>query len=102
MHDYGFMPPMSSLSDRNMRLGDVLLQLGGKTLLITAVARIVYLTHNVLMQLTVALGLHFRWGSQLNSSKMFWIDISRWMISKQMLMNKRSTCLGVLPIRLSL
>src|SRR3954469_6790577 len=32
------------------------------------------------MQLSVALGLHFGWGSQLNTSEMFWIDISRWMI----------------------
>src|SRR3954471_6481953 len=36
-----------------------------------------------LMQLSVALGLHFRWGSQLNTSEMFWIDISRWMISSR-------------------
>src|SRR4051812_7404017 len=35
------------------------------------------------MQLSVALGLHFGWGSQLNTSKMFWIDISRWMISSR-------------------
>src|ERR1041384_7186719 len=33
-----------------------------------------------LMQLSVALGLHFGWVSQLNTSEMFWIDISRWMI----------------------
>src|SRR3954470_20000790 len=37
----------------------------------------------LLMQLSVALGLHFGWGSQLNTSKMFWIDISRWMISSR-------------------
>src|SRR3954468_22817731 len=36
-----------------------------------------------LMQLSVALGLHFGWGSQLNTSEMFWIDISRWMISNR-------------------
>src|SRR4051812_1700635 len=35
------------------------------------------------MQLSVALGLHFEWGSQLYTSKMFWIDISRWMISSR-------------------
>ena len=29
MLDCGFSPPMSSLSDRNMRLGDVLLPPGG-------------------------------------------------------------------------
>ena len=50
--------------------------------LVTVVARIVYLTHNLLMQLSVALGLHFGWDSQLNTSEMFWIDISRWMISE--------------------
>src|SRR3954463_16629206 len=35
------------------------------------------------MQLSIALGLHFGWGSQLNTSEMFWIDISRWMISSR-------------------
>src|SRR3954470_7384463 len=35
------------------------------------------------MQLYVALGLHFGWGSQLNTSEMFWIDISRWIISSR-------------------
>src|ERR1041385_8441734 len=36
-----------------------------------------------LMQLSIAVGLHFGWGSQLNSSEMFGIDISRWMISSR-------------------
>src|ERR1041385_1738066 len=36
-----------------------------------------------LMQLSVALGLHFGWGAQSNTSEMFWIDISRWMISSR-------------------
>src|SRR4051812_23204434 len=35
------------------------------------------------MQFSVALGLHFGWGSQLNTSEMVWIDISRWMISSR-------------------
>src|ERR1041385_5413081 len=35
------------------------------------------------MQLSVALGLHFGCGSQLNTSEMFWIDILRWMISSR-------------------
>ena len=52
------------------------------TVLVTAVARIVYLTHKVLMQLYIALGLHIGWDSQLNTNEMFWIDISRWMISE--------------------
>ena len=42
MHDCGFMPPMSSLSDRNMRLGDVLFPPGGKTMLVPTGAKIVY------------------------------------------------------------
>lgn len=79
----GSCPSMSSMSDRNMRLGDVLVVTREKTtVLVTTVARIVYLTHSSLMQLSVALSLHFGWGSQLNTSEMFWIDISRWMISK--------------------
>ena len=74
---------MSSLSDRNRRLGDVLVATMEKTtVLVTMVAMIVYPTHSSLMQLSVALSLHFGWGSQLNTSEMFWIDISRWMISK--------------------
>ena len=43
-------------------------------MLVTAVARIVYLTHSVLMQLVVALSLHFGWGSQLNTS-----DLDRYL-----------------------
>src|SRR4051812_13923215 len=35
------------------------------------------------MQLSVALSLHFGRDSQLNTSEMFWIDISRWMISSR-------------------
>src|SRR3954464_5269142 len=35
------------------------------------------------MQLSIAFSLHFGWGSQLNTSEMFWIDISRWMISSR-------------------
>ena len=79
----GSVPLMSSLSDRNMRFGDVFVATREKTtVLVTTVARIVYLMQSSLMQLFVALSLHFGWGSQLNTSEMFWIDISRWMISK--------------------
>ena len=68
----GSCPSMSSLSDRNMRLGDVLVATREKKMvLVTTVARIVYLTHSSLMQLFVALSLHFGWGSQLNASEMF-------------------------------
>src|SRR4051812_45023535 len=35
------------------------------------------------MQLSIALVLHFGWVSQLNTSEMFYIDISRWMISSR-------------------
>ena len=35
----------------------------------------------LLMQLSVASSLHFGSDSQLNTSEMFWIDISRFMIT---------------------
>src|SRR3954462_8538825 len=72
---------MSSLSDRNMRLGDVLLPPGIKQrCLYLRVQGLFTLRKVLLMQLFVALSLHFGWDSQLNISEMFWIDISRWMI----------------------
>src|ERR1043165_6536049 len=81
MLDCGFNPPMSSLSYRNMRLGDVLLPPGGKQwYLYLRVQGFFTLRKVLLMQLYVALSLHFGWDSQLNTSEMFWIDISRWMI----------------------
>src|SRR3954471_25076713 len=84
MLDCGFSPLMSSLSDRNMRLGDVLLPQGGKLwCLYLRVQGLFTLRKVLLMQLYVALGLHFGWDSQLNTSEMFWIDISRWMISSR-------------------
>ena len=61
----GSGPSMSSLSDRNMRLGDVLVATREKTtVLVTTVTRIVYLKHSSLMQLSVALSLHFGCGSR--------------------------------------
>ena len=79
----GSGPSMSRLSDRNMRVEDVLVATREKaTVLVTTVAMIVYLTQSSLMQFSVALSLHFGWGSQLNTGEMFWINISRWMISK--------------------
>src|SRR3954465_5662690 len=84
MLDCGFSPPMSSLSDRNMRLGDVLLPPGGKQwCLYSWVQGLFTLRKVLLMQLSVAFYLHFGWDSQLNTSEMFWIDISRWMISSR-------------------
>src|SRR3954464_12174818 len=84
MLDCGFIPPMSGLSDRNMRLGDVLLPPGGKQrCLYLRVQGLFTLRKVLLMQLSATLGLHFGWGSQLNTNEMFWIDISRWMISSR-------------------
>src|ERR1041384_5350569 len=81
MLDCGFSPLMSSLSDRNMRLGDVLLPPGIKQLCLYLRVQGLFTLHIVLlMQSSVALSLHFGWDSQLNTSEMFWIDISRWMI----------------------
>src|SRR3954469_17752707 len=81
MLDCGFSPLMSSLSGRNMRLGDVLLPPGRKQrCLYPRVQGLFTLCKVILMQSYVALSLHFGWDSQLNTSEMFWIDISRWMI----------------------
>src|SRR4051812_25036067 len=72
---------MSSLSDKNMRLGDMLLPPGIKQrCLYLRVQGLFTLRKVILMHLYVALSLHFKWDSQLNTSEMFWIDISRWMI----------------------
>src|SRR4051812_31806834 len=80
----GSCPLMTRLSDRNMSLGDVLLPQGENN---DACNRgwkdcLLYAKF-FLMQFSVALGLHFGWGSQLNTSKVFWIGISRWMISSR-------------------
>ena len=75
---------MTSLSDRNMSLGDVLLPQGGKQrCLYLRVQGLFTLRKVLLMKLSVALSLHYGWDSQLNTSEMFWIDISRWMISSR-------------------
>src|SRR3954464_2625888 len=77
----GFIPLMSSLSDRNMRLGDVLLPPGIKQqCLYLRLQGLFTLRKVLLMQLSVALSLHLWWDSHLNTSEMFWIDVSRWMI----------------------
>src|SRR4051812_10062515 len=81
MLDCGFNPLMSCLSDRNMRPGYVLLPPGGKQrCLLLRVQGLFTLRKVLLMQLSVAFDLHFGWDSQLNTSEMFSIDISRWMI----------------------
>src|SRR3954463_6462465 len=77
-------PLMTRLSDRNMSLGDVLLpQRGNNDACNRGCKDCLLYAKCFLMQLSVALGLHFGWGSQLNTSEMFWIDISRWMISSR-------------------
>src|SRR4051812_8280973 len=81
MLDCGFSPLMSSLSDRNMILGDVLLPPRIKQrCLYLRVQGLFTLRKVLLMQLFVALSLHFGWDLQLNTSEVFWIGISRWMI----------------------
>src|SRR4051794_33836361 len=68
MLDCGFSPLMTSLSDRNMSLGVVLLPPGRKQqCLYLRVQGLFNLCKVLLMQLSVALGLHFGWGSQLNT-----------------------------------
>src|ERR1041385_1894673 len=75
---------MTRLSDRNMSLGDVLLPQGENNGACNRGCKDCLLHAKFfLMQLSDALCLHFGWGSQLNTSKMFWIDISRWMISSR-------------------
>src|SRR4051812_37526865 len=81
MLDCGFSPLMSSLSDRNMRLGDVMLPPGIKEqCLYPRMQGLFTLRIVLLMTISVALSLHFGWDSQLNISEVFWIGISRWMI----------------------
>src|SRR4051812_3689761 len=81
MLDCGFNPQMSSLSDKNLRLGDVLLPPGIKQRCsYLRVQGLFTLRKVLLMQWYATLSLHFGWDSQLNTSEMFWIDISRWMI----------------------
>src|ERR1041384_2389091 len=81
MLDCGFSPLVSSLSERNMRLGDVVLPPGiQQRCLCLRVQGLFTLGKVVLMQFSVALSLQFGWDSQLNTSEMYLIDISRWMI----------------------
>src|SRR4051812_40296597 len=81
MLDCGFSPLMSSLSDKKMRLGDVLLPPEIKQrCLYLRVQGFFTLRKVLLMQLCVALSLHFGWDSQLDTSEMLWIDILWWMI----------------------
>src|ERR1044071_2684736 len=84
MLDCGFMPAMTRLSDRNMSLGMCCCHKGENNGACNRGCKDCLLYAKFfLMQLSVALGLHFGWGSQLNTSEMFWIDISRWMISSR-------------------
>ena len=72
MLDCGFSHLASSLSDRNMRIGDVLLPPGGKQWCLYSRVQGLFTSHKILlMQLSVALSLHFGWDSQLNTSEVF-------------------------------
>ena len=74
-------PPMSSLSDRNMRLWGVLLLPRGKQWCLYLRVQGLFTLHKILlMQLSVALSLQFGWDSELSTSEIFCIDISRSMI----------------------
>src|SRR3954467_5864253 len=80
----GSCPLMTSLSDRNMSLGDVMCHKGENNGACNRGCKDCLLyARCFLMQLSVALGLHFGWGSQLNTSELLWIDISRWIISSR-------------------
>src|SRR3954469_23845175 len=80
----GTCPLMTRLSDRNMSLGYVMWPQGENNGACKHGCKDCLLYAKFfLMQLSIALGLHFGWGSQLNTSEMFWIDISRWMISSR-------------------
>src|SRR3954467_15024758 len=88
MLDCGFMPLDDfGVAQKHESRGCVVATRGKTTVLVLAGARIVYFTQSSLMQLSVALSLHFGWDSQLNTSEMIWIDISRWMISRYMQMD---------------
>ena len=70
MLDCGFSPLMFSLSDRNMRLGDVMMPPGIKQQCLYLWVQGLLTLHKVLlMQLSVALSLHFGWDSQLNPAR---------------------------------
>src|SRR4051812_40260448 len=93
MLDCGFSPLMSSLSDRNMRLGDVLLPPGIKQrCLYPRVQGLFTLRKVLLMQLSVALSLHFGWDSQLNTNEVFWIGISTTTSHKCSSRDNRTQC----------
>src|SRR3954465_7183983 len=71
---------MTRLSDRNMSLGDVLFPQGENNGACNRGCKDCLLYAKCFL---MQLGLHFGWGSPLNTSEMFWIDISRWMISSR-------------------
>ena len=70
MLDCGFSPLMTSLSDRNMSLGDVLLAPGIKQRCLYLRVQGLFTLHKVLLiQLSVALDLHFGWVRNLIQSR---------------------------------
>src|SRR3954465_11774521 len=80
MLDCGFSPPMSILSDRNMRLGMCCCHRDKTTVLVPAGARIVYFTHSSFNEVVCCFEFTLWVGLELNTSEVFWIGISRWMI----------------------
>src|ERR1041385_4708306 len=76
----GSCPLMTSLSDRNMSLGDVLLPQGENNGACTCGCKDCLLYAKFFNAVVCCFELHFGWDSQLNTNEMFWIDISRWMI----------------------
>src|SRR3954452_9080480 len=94
----GSCPTMTSLSDRNMSLGDVLLPQGEKQRCLYLRVQGLFTLHKVLlMQLSVALGLHIGWGSQRNTRTLFAISplFRRRRASK--IGAARRPCPGTLP-----
>src|SRR3954468_22499291 len=81
MLDCGFSPLMSSLSDRNIRLGGCVVATRDKTtVLVLAGARIVYFTQSSFNAVVCCFEFTLWVGFELNTSEIMWIDISRWMI----------------------
>src|SRR3954471_18359603 len=80
MLDCGFIPLMSSLSDKHETRGCAVANRDKTTVLVLAGARIVYFTQSYFNAVVCCFEFTLWWDSQLNTSEMFWIDISRWMI----------------------
>src|SRR3954462_6450667 len=80
MLDCGFSPLMSILSQKHETRGCVVATRDKTTVLVPAGARIVYFTQSSFNAVVCCFEFTLWVDSQLNTSEMFWIDISRWMI----------------------